>query len=86
VIFLNPPAEGRLVIFSRGDRIAYLEYQASDGCQKDDVVINLATFSVEKHERWRGDTVERRSTLTTRLQPREPPGDGSPTRPLVKLN
>ena len=67
-------------------KIGYLEHQSSDGCEKDEVVVNLSTFAVEKHERWRGDAVQDQCTLTTRLQPREPPGDGSPERPLVRLN
>ena len=67
-------------------RIGYLEHQSSDGCEKDEIVVDLSNFAVEKHERWQGDAVQDRCTLTKPLPPREPPGDGSPAQPLVKLN
>jgi hypothetical protein len=72
-------ANGRFVV-------DYVEFQASDRCERYRATLDLATLSAVSEERLEGPTDPRGCHASTRIKALAPKGDGSRGHPILRLH
>jgi hypothetical protein len=72
---------------AKGDFLVnYVEYQASDQCERYQARISLATLAVRSEARWEGTSDARGCRAKKRLKKLAPKGDGDSGEPILRLH
>jgi hypothetical protein len=66
--------------------VDYVEFQASDHCERYRARLDLTTLAVTSEARWEGTTDARGCTTKRRLKKLAPHGDGSISNPILRLH
>ena len=66
--------------------VDYIEFQASDRCERYRARLDLVKLAVTSEGRWEGTTDARGCHSKKRVAQLAPHGDGSPGKPVLRLH
>lgn len=80
------PAAATTEVVAGGFVVEYVEFQASDQCERYHARLDVKTLALKSEERWEGTSDASGCHTTKRLKKLAPKGDGARDRPILHLH